>query len=143
MAFKKSDILPNSKMLIYLFFFESRECGRIVLTWYERARSGEGQKTAAVLTRFHCRRHLSLVEAWWFGNTFCLKSFSEISWVGNKHKKWIRTLLIDLPCFKFFVRYAHKHYATHEQPISRLKLYYFMILICVSGNKYYTYFSFI
>lgn len=64
-AFKKSDILPNSKMFIYLFLFESRECGRIVLTWWGRARAGEGQKTAAVFT-LPLLRQLSRVEARWF-----------------------------------------------------------------------------
>ena len=44
MAFKKSATLPNSKMFIYLFFFESRECGRTALTWCERAWPGDGQE---------------------------------------------------------------------------------------------------
>lgn len=44
MAFKKSDVVPDSKMFIYLFLFESREWETTVLTWCKRALSGEGQE---------------------------------------------------------------------------------------------------
>lgn len=44
LAFKKSDILTNGKINMYLFFFESSDCGRAAPAWCKRPWSGNGQE---------------------------------------------------------------------------------------------------
>lgn len=84
MAFKKSDTLPNSKMCIYLFSFESRGCGRTAVTWCERAWSGEGQGNSGHI-------HIIPTVAVTFHYNLCWLRKSSASEVNTKNK-WIWTV---------------------------------------------------